>query len=284
MARFSAITVGDPVVFGRAGKDPVRGHVARKAASKAIVIDPDRSEWTVPCGLLRPDRQGCRKRLFLRDECAKAKFRPDDEVTFEFNGRVLAGVIARYLPTRARVVCDDEAEFDVPYPGLRSMSHNPGRRSVGWLARTAALAEELMARHDLEGWSFQYDDASGRAGVCNFDSQVIGLSLLYCLGSSGPELEETILHEVAHALAGPQHQHDRVWREIAQSIGCSGERLCSVPAFAPPRYIVSCPSCGWALRRNVRRAGQVCAKCRGGLRVRTYTNRAWQAAAPESVD
>lgn len=205
-------------------------------------------------------------------------------MTFEFNGRVLAGVIARYLPTRARVVCDDEAEFDVPYPRLRSVSHKAGRRNVGWLARTAGRGEKLMARHDLEGWSFQYDDASGRAGVCNFDSQVIGLSLLYCLGSSGPELEETILHEIAHALAGPRHQHDRVWREIAQSIGCSGERLCSVPAFAPPRYIVSCPSCGWVLRRNVRRAGQVCVKCRGGLRVRTYTNRAWQAAAPESVD
>ena len=182
---------------------------------------------------------------------------------FDFGDQVLAGVIARYLPTRARIVCDDEAEFDVPYPGLRAVSKATGRRGVTWLERTAARAEKLVAEHDLEGWSFQFDDASGRAGACNFDTQVIGLSLLYCLNSTDSELKETILHEIAHALAGPQHQHDRVWKEIARSIGCSGERLCSAPAFAPPRYIVSCPACGWALRRNVRRRGQVCAKCRG---------------------
>ena len=282
MERDAAITVGDPVVFGRAGKEPVRGHVARKTARKAIVIDAERSEWNVPWALLRPDRGGCRQRLFLRDERIKARFRPDDEVTFEFDGRLLAGVIARYLPTRARIVCDDGDEFDVPYPGLRAVSKATGRRGIGWLKRAAALAEKLMAEHDLEGWSFQFDDASARAGVCIFDTQVIGLSLLYCLNSSDLELKETILHEIAHALAGPRHQHDRVWKEIARSIGCSGERVCGAPAFAPPRYIVSCPACGWALRRNVRRRGQVCAKCRGSLRVRSYTKRAWQAAVRES--
>lgn len=282
MARVTALTVGDPVVFERAGKDRVHGHVARKMARKAIVIDPERSEWNVPWGLLRSNREGSRKRLFLRDERIKARFRPDDKVRFDFGDQVLAGVIARYLPTRARIVCDDETEFDVPYPGLRAVSKATGRRGVTWLERTAALAEKLVAEHDLEGWSFQFDDASGRAGACNFDTQVIGLSLLYCLNSTDSELKETILHEIAHALAGPQHQHDRVWKEIARSIGCSGERLCGAPAFAPPRYIVSCPACGWALRRNVRRRGQVCAKCRGSLRVRSYTKRAWKAAAPHS--
>ncbi len=282
MARVATITVGDPVEFGRSGKVPIHGHVARKMARKAIVIDSERSEWNVPWALLRPARKGCRQRLFLRDEQVKSQFRPDDEVTFEFGGRVLAGVIARYLPTRARIVCDDGDEFDVPYPGLRAVSQEPGRRGIDWLRQTAALSEKLMAEHGLEGWSFQYDDASARAGVCIFDTKVIGLSLLYCLSSADPELEETILHEIAHALAGPRHQHDRVWKEIARSIGCSGERLCGAPAFAPPRYIVSCPACGWALRRNVRRRGQVCAKCRGSLRVRSYTKRAWQAAAHES--
>ncbi len=282
MARVAALTVGDPVVFGRGGKDPVCGHVARKMARKAIVIDSERTEWNVPCGLLRPDSEGCRKRLFLRDERIKSRFRPDDEVTFDFDGGVLAGVIARFLPTRARIVCDDESEFDVPYPGLRAVSQEPGRRGISWLMRTVVLTEKLMAEHGLEGWSFQFDDASGRAGVCIFDTKVIGLSLLYCLNSADPELKETILHEIAHALAGPQHQHDRVWKEIARSIGCSGDRLCSAPAFAPPRYIVSCPACGWALRRNVRRRGQVCAKCQGVLRIRSYTKRAWRAAAHES--
>jgi predicted SprT family Zn-dependent metalloprotease len=39
------------------------------------------------------------------------------------------------------------------------------------------------------------------------------------------EVRETILHEIAHALAGPKvRAHGREWGEIALRIGCNGRR------------------------------------------------------------
>jgi hypothetical protein len=93
------------------------------------------------------------------------------------------------------------------------------------------LATDLMTRHGLARWRLTFDDAKTRAGVCRPDRREIGLSRpLVSLYSPG-QVTETILHEIAHALAGAGHGHDAVWRAIAIRIGCSGRRC--VPEEAP---------------------------------------------------
>ena len=37
-------------------------------------------------------------------------------------------------------------------------------------------------------------------------------------------MKNTLLHEIAHALAGHEHNHDEVWKATARSIGCDGCR------------------------------------------------------------
>ena len=99
------------------------------------------------------------------------------------------------------------------------------------LTEARRVATSLMARHGLSGWRLVFDNAKTRAGVCRFDSKQIGLSRpLIGLYEAG-QVTETVLHEIAHALAGPRHGHDRVWRVIARRIGCSGERC--MPPDAP---------------------------------------------------
>lgn len=39
------------------------------------------------------------------------------------------------------------------------------------------------------------------------------------------KIQDTVLHEIAHAIVGNNHHHDRVWRDCAQRIGCTGSRL-----------------------------------------------------------
>jgi predicted SprT family Zn-dependent metalloprotease len=99
------------------------------------------------------------------------------------------------------------------------------------LTEARQLASGLMARHRLTGWRLVFDNAKTRAGVCRYDSKEIGLSRplisLYEVG----QVTEIVLHEIAHALAGPRHGHDRVWQATARRIGCSGDRC--VPADAP---------------------------------------------------
>lgn len=93
------------------------------------------------------------------------------------------------------------------------------------------LAEGLLVAHGLGDWQVRLDNARRRAGVCHFDRRTIGLSAPLTRLHSDEHVRDTILHEIAHALAGPRHGHDAHWRRVARQIGCSGERC--VPADAP---------------------------------------------------
>ena len=92
------------------------------------------------------------------------------------------------------------------------------------------LAAGLMARHKLAGWRLVFDNAKTRAGVCRSDRREIALSRPLMSLYSPEQVTETVLHEIAHALAGSAHGHDQVWRRIARRIGCSGRRCLPVDA------------------------------------------------------
>jgi len=98
-------------------------------------------------------------------------------------------------------------------------------------AKVRELAIGLMDRHGLTGWRLVFDNAKTRAGVCRSDRREIGLSRHLMGLYSAEQVTETVLHEIAHAVAGPRHGHDRVWRAVAKRIGCSGRRC--MPADAP---------------------------------------------------
>ncbi|MGW4947437.1 SprT-like domain-containing protein [Actinoplanes sp. NPDC004185] len=92
------------------------------------------------------------------------------------------------------------------------------------------LAARLMDQHGLTGWRLVLDNARTRAGICHSDRKVIGLSRHLMSLYSPDQVRETVLHEIAHALVGPRHGHDRVWRAAARRIGCSGQRCMPVDA------------------------------------------------------
>ena len=93
------------------------------------------------------------------------------------------------------------------------------------------IADELVQRHGLAGWTVVFDRATRRAGVCQHGRQQIGLSAPLTRLHSAAEVRDRILHEIAHALVGPQHGHNAVWKAAARSIGCSAN-LC-LPKDAP---------------------------------------------------
>jgi hypothetical protein len=82
--------------------------------------------------------------------------------------------------------------------------------------------------------------------------------------NSEPEVRNTILHEIAHALVGPSHGHDGVWRAPARLMGCNGSRCCDRSVVAPSRkWVAECPSCKCEVRRHRRRIAS-CGQCSGG--------------------
>lgn len=129
-------------------------------------------------------------------------------------------------------------------------------------------AASLMAKH-LPGWSFGFDKATTRAGVCRFGPRTINISAAFALSRRVPDSEvlNTILHEIAHGLAGPHAHHGPVWKRIAMDLGCTGDR-CHSFSFTTARYKLSCP-CGKVdmYVSKLRPRGYGCKRCRGAVRV-----------------
>lgn len=150
------------------------------------------------------------------------------------------------------------------------------------LADAYWLAERLVQQHGLDGWTVEFDSAKRRAGVCRFSDRVIGLSAPLTALHDEDRVRDTILHEIAHALVGPRHGHDAVWREAALRIGSTGERC--VDAEAPRlrgAWMGVCPA-GHLTDRH-RRPERVysCPQCRRGFslaHVYTWTFRGRPAA------
>ncbi len=280
MSDASLFAVCDAISFSFRGQT-IDGHIAGKQRRVAIVVGADEREYRVPWPLLSPRDGAEPRRVTTQNDKLKSDFRPEDRVVFKHGQQVLHGVIARLGPKRALVVCDDGQEFRVPFGMLEAVSPQAGRDDERRLAAVAKEAERLIALHGLAGWSLQFDDASRRAGSCNYTAKTIGLTRLYCLTVSEEQIRDTILHEIAHALVGPEHNHDGVWKAQARAIGCTGDR-CHTLEFAPSRYIVSCARCGWSQKANSQRSGAVCKTCRRPVSYSTFTREAWSRVAAEN--
>jgi len=88
------------------------------------------------------------------------------------------------------------------------------------------LALSLMEEHGLleKGWTFRFDKATSRLGACHYHKKEISLSRLMVLYAEREDVEQTMLHEIAHALLPPEVGHYKPWKVLAASIGYTGER------------------------------------------------------------
>jgi predicted SprT family Zn-dependent metalloprotease len=257
------------------------GHVARKGRHYAYVVCDDRREFRVPYAMLHKIDGAAAAHVQTKAEKLRGQFHAHERVSFDLDGQTTAGVISRLNPKRAHVVCDNGKEYQVPYAMLRLETARIARplRGEDALAGIAAQAKALFARHQLTGWSFQFDNGRKRAGCCNYGQRVISVSHEYARQASDEDITDTLLHEIAHALVGQSHGHDEVWRVQALALGCSGMR-CHDLQFTPPRYIVRCATGCWTATAERRQRGAICRQCRGAVEYQTYTEERW-AAAPK---
>lgn len=142
------------------------------------------------------------------------------------------------------------------------------------LTEAKNLAIQLMNQHGLinQNWSFEFDNAKRRFGVCRFNSKRIGLSKHLVGLNDEARVTNTILHEIAHALVGPGHGHDNVWRRKAIEIGCDGNRCVSSDKIKTPesKYIAECNCCKKVYKRHkmterMKRVSSSCGDCSNGV-------------------
>jgi len=131
------------------------------------------------------------------------------------------------------------------------------------LVQAEIIAERLMHQHGLtaKGWKFEWDNAWRRSGCCHFLKRTITLSRAITEVNPRTHLIDTLLHEIAHALVGVGHHHDREWKRIARRIGCVATRCSTEQTHMPtPRWMTECPECGHTILSDRQFPAQ-CVRC-----------------------
>ena len=107
------------------------------------------------------------------------------------------------------------------------------------------FAHQKLHEYGLHDWKFAFDKARRRLGCCRYNCKTISLSL-NLLQHSWREIEDTLLHEIAHALVGPKEGHGSRWKQKAIEIGCNGDRLSRLALTDPTTRVIRCNHCDYS--------------------------------------
>jgi hypothetical protein len=88
------------------------------------------------------------------------------------------------------------------------------------------LTEHKMWEHGLiqKGWKFEFGRGKFQFGLCSHGKRIIRISRHLSLINDRERVLLTVLHEIAHALVGSGHGHDKVWKAKCIEIGGDGNR------------------------------------------------------------
>ena len=106
-----------------------------------------------------------------------------------------------------------------------------------------ALAKQLIKQHKLSRWSFGFNRRKKTLGLCNYNTKRIELSSHFVRDNDELAIRDTLLHEIAHAIAGPNAGHGIAWKKICLQIGASPQRTDNKALMPKGNWVATCPSC-----------------------------------------
>ena len=148
-----------------------------------------------------------------------------DEVKFAHKGVIHSGRITKFNPKRAKVYVERWGDWNVPYARLITNREQAPKVDRTKHHKVRTVARSLMDAHGLKDWRFDIDEASRRWGQCDYDRKLITVTHAHVQMSESWDVIETILHEIAHALANDEVRrlgetaHGPTWQRIARRIG-----------------------------------------------------------------
>lgn len=135
-------------------------------------------------------------------------------------------------------------------------------------------AEYLLMDFELDGWTVVLTNAPRTAGWCQPRKRRIGLSGPIAELNDWDEVEDTIRHEIAHALAPITAWHGPEWVAMCQITGAKPV-ACKDYETVEKRWILTCETCGTQWKRHATRRGLIHGECRdretglGGVLIKT---------------
>jgi predicted SprT family Zn-dependent metalloprotease len=107
------------------------------------------------------------------------------------------------------------------------------------------IAAQELEKHGLAGWTFHLGHTKRRLGVCKYRLKRIEIAEYYALNSAPGTVLDTLRHEIAHALAGPNAHHGPAWKAVAIRLGARPEACDSSDeaVMKPGDWQATCTSC-----------------------------------------
>jgi SprT protein len=130
------------------------------------------------------------------------------------------------------------------------------------LDQVKVWANALIAIHLDRSWTFAFDHAKKRFGSCNHNTRRITISRYLAQLAEDDYVHQVLLHEVAHAIAGPCAGHGPVWLSVARNLGYRGSRThnSAIP-YDLARWLGRCPKGHERLRFRRPSKPVSCSKC-----------------------
>lgn len=130
----------------------------------------------------------------------------------------------------------------------------------------------------LPDWSFLWDRAKRRLGSCRYLDRQITLSrhFVTCNRDNEDQIRDTILHEIAHALAWVHHQekgHGSFWKQFCRELGV-------LPRASAPAQSVEQPPCKYLVR--LKDTGEIVGRYHRKPRFARYIKRMMLKNRPET--
>ncbi len=113
------------------------------------------------------------------------------------------------------------------------------------LEKLRETAREQFQKHGIPDWSFGFATSKRRLGVCKHRQKRIEIAAYYAQNNTEEKVLDTLLHEIAHALAGPVAKHGPAWKAIAERIGATPEACdrATDTVVEPGDWRATCSAC-----------------------------------------
>ena len=113
------------------------------------------------------------------------------------------------------------------------------------LGHVESLCRQVLQQEGLRGWTIRWDNAKRRAGACNHKARLISFSRVLIPLYPQEVQKDIVMHEVAHAIAGPGAGHGSAWKKVAKRLGATPRAMLSRSLPQPPaKWEGTCPRCG----------------------------------------
>ena len=124
------------------------------------------------------------------------------------------------------------------------------------IQQTYDLVVDLLKQWGLreKGWTFAVSRGKNTLGSCVYRTKTIKISKYLIQLGTDKEVRDTVLHEIAHALAGGKAGHGPLWRMKCRQIGLANPERCAenLSYEVPHRVTLDCAVHGVITRRQRR--------------------------------